>query len=103
MGLLDELEQQAQQRKANADDAGKRKSEREEIFRTQLDHCMDAAPADLGKLIDFQALSIEFDLEDSRFQARFEIDVLPFKVGDALPGAIRFGTEHITTAVIVQR
>lgn len=56
-----------------------------------------------GKLIDFQALSIEFDLEDSRFQARFEIDVLPYKVGDALPGAIRFGAEHITTAVVVQR
>ncbi|QFY62616.1 4'-phosphopantetheinyl transferase superfamily protein (plasmid) [Rhizobium grahamii] len=56
-----------------------------------------------GKLIDFQALSIEFDLEDSRFQARFEIDVLPYKVGDTLPGAIRFGAEHITTAVVVQR
>ena len=51
MGLLDELEQQAQQRKANADDAGKRKSEREEIFRTQLDPGMTALHDFLGKLI----------------------------------------------------
>ena len=51
MGLLDDLEQQAQQRKANADDAGKRKSEREEIFRTQLDPGMTALHDFLGKLI----------------------------------------------------
>jgi hypothetical protein len=51
VGLLDELEQQAQQRKANADDAGKRKSEREEIFRTQLDPGMTALHDFLGKLI----------------------------------------------------
>lgn len=51
MGLLDELEQQAQQRKANADDAGKRKAEREEIFRTQLDPGMGALHDFLGKLI----------------------------------------------------
>ena len=51
MGLLDELEQQAQQRKANADDAGKRKAEREEIFRTQLDPGMTALHDFLGKLI----------------------------------------------------
>jgi len=51
VGLLDDLEQQAQQRKANADDAGKRKSEREEIFRTQLDPGMTALHDFLGKLI----------------------------------------------------
>jgi hypothetical protein len=51
VGLLDELEQQAQQRKANADDAGKRKSEREEIFRTQLDPGMTALHDFLGKLV----------------------------------------------------
>ena len=51
MGLLDELEQQAQQRKANADDVGKRKAEREEIFRTQLDPGMTALHDFLGKLI----------------------------------------------------
>ena len=51
MGLLDELEQQAQQRKANADDAGKRKSEREEIFRTKLDPGMTALHDFLGKLV----------------------------------------------------
>jgi hypothetical protein len=51
VGLLDELEQQAQQRKANADDASKRKSEREEIFRTQLDPGMTALHDFLGKLV----------------------------------------------------
>jgi hypothetical protein len=51
VGLLDELEQQAQQRKANADDAGKRKAEREEIFRTQLDPGMTALHDFLGKLV----------------------------------------------------
>jgi len=51
VGLLDELEQQAQQRKANADDVGKRKAEREEIFRTQLDPGMTALHDFLGKLI----------------------------------------------------
>ena len=49
--MLDELEQQAQQRKANADDAGKRRAEREEIFRTQLDPGMTALHEFLGKLI----------------------------------------------------
>jgi len=51
VGLLDELEQQAQQRKASVDDAGKRKSEREEIFRTQLDPGMTALNEFLGKLV----------------------------------------------------
>ena len=51
MGLLDELEQQAQQRKANADDAEKRKSQREEIFRTQLEPGMVALFDFLNKLV----------------------------------------------------
>ncbi|KRB61196.1 hypothetical protein ASE04_22810 [Rhizobium sp. Root708] len=56
-----------------------------------------------GKLVDFQAISIEFDLAHGRFQARFETDVLPYRVRDTLPGTIRLGAEHITTAVVVQR
>lgn len=51
VGLLDELEQQAQQRKASADDAEKRKSQREEIFRTQLEPGMNALHEFLGKLV----------------------------------------------------
>ncbi|MBS0557666.1 MAG: hypothetical protein JSR27_09675 [Proteobacteria bacterium] len=51
MGLLDELEQQAQQRKASADDAEKRKSDREQIFRTQLEPGMVALHEFLGKLV----------------------------------------------------
>ena len=50
MGLLDELEQEAQARKATADDAEKRKAEREEIFRTQLDPGMTALYEYLQKL-----------------------------------------------------
>ncbi len=51
MGLLDELEQEAQKRKANADDAEKRKAEREEVFRTQLDPGMTALYEYLSKLV----------------------------------------------------
>ncbi|HST28896.1 MAG TPA: hypothetical protein VLK26_11075 [Rudaea sp.] len=51
VGLLDELEQQAQQRKVNADDAEKRKSQREEVFRTQLEPGMHALHEFLGKLV----------------------------------------------------
>jgi hypothetical protein len=51
VGLLDELEQEAQKRKANADDAEKRKAEREEIFRTTLDPGMTALYEYLTKLI----------------------------------------------------
>ncbi len=51
VGLLDELEQQAQQRKASADDAEKRKSQREEIFRTQLEPGMTALHEFLVKLV----------------------------------------------------
>jgi hypothetical protein len=51
VGLLDELEQEAQKRKATADDAVKRKAEREQIFRTQLDPGMVALSEYLNKLI----------------------------------------------------
>lgn len=51
MGLLDELEQEAQKRKATADDAEKRKAEREEVFRTQLDPGMTALYEYLSKLV----------------------------------------------------
>ena len=50
MGLLDELEQEAQRRKATQDDAGKRKAEREEIFRTQIEPGMSALYEYLQKL-----------------------------------------------------
>jgi hypothetical protein len=51
VGLLDELEQEAQKRKANADDAEKRKAEREEVFRTTLDPGMTALYDYLTKLV----------------------------------------------------
>lgn len=51
MGLLDELEQEALKRKANADDAAKLKAEREEVFRTKLDPSMVALNEYLTKLI----------------------------------------------------
>jgi hypothetical protein len=51
VGLLDELEQQAQQRKATSDDAAKLKAEREEIFRTKLDPSMVALFEYLTKLV----------------------------------------------------
>ena len=51
MGLLDELEQEAQKRKASADDAEKRKAEREQIFRTQLDPGVTALYEYLNKLV----------------------------------------------------
>ncbi len=51
MGLLDELEQEAQRRKASAGDAEKRKAEREEIFRTQIEPGMTALYEYLQKLV----------------------------------------------------
>jgi len=51
VGLLDELEQEAQKRKASADDAEKRKAEREQIFRTQLDPGVTALYEYLNKLV----------------------------------------------------
>jgi hypothetical protein len=50
VGLLDELEQEAQRRKASAGDAEKRKAEREEIFRTQIEPGMTALYEYLQKL-----------------------------------------------------
>lgn len=50
MGLLDELEQEAQRRKASAGDAEKRKAEREETFRTQIEPGMTALYEYLQKL-----------------------------------------------------
>lgn len=51
MGLLDELEQEARKHKASANDAEKRKADRDEVFRTQLDPGMSALYEYLGKLI----------------------------------------------------
>ncbi|HEX3895820.1 MAG TPA: hypothetical protein VHW73_06390 [Rudaea sp.] len=51
MGLLDELEQEAQKRRASADEAEKHKAEREDIFRTQLEPGMTALFAYLTKLV----------------------------------------------------
>lgn len=51
MGLLDELEQEAQKRKASAQDAEKLKAAREETFRTQLDPGMVALFDYLTKLV----------------------------------------------------
>jgi hypothetical protein len=51
VGLLDELEQEAQKRKASAEEAEKRKAEREEIFRTQLEPGMNALFEYLNKLV----------------------------------------------------
>jgi len=48
--LLDELEQEAQRRKATADDAGKRKAEREQTFLTQIEPGLGALYEYLQKL-----------------------------------------------------
>ena len=50
MGLLDELEQEAQKMKASANEAEQRKAEREEVFRTQLEPGMTALHTYLLKL-----------------------------------------------------
>lgn len=52
MGLLDELQQQAQQRKASDEDAARRKTEREEIYRSRLEPGMTALFEYLKKLVD---------------------------------------------------
>lgn len=51
VGLLDELEQQAQKQKASANDAEKLKAEREQIFRTLLDPGVTALYDYLTKLV----------------------------------------------------
>ena len=50
MGLLDELEQEAQRLKATADDASKRKAEREQAFHTQIEPGLGALYEYLQKL-----------------------------------------------------
>lgn len=50
MGLLDDLEQEAQRRKASLDEAEKAKAEREHVYRAQLDPAMQAFHEYLGKL-----------------------------------------------------
>jgi hypothetical protein len=50
VGLLDELEQEAQRLKATADDAGKRKAEREQVFHTQIEPGLGALYEYLQKL-----------------------------------------------------
>ena len=50
MGLLDELEQEAQRRKATSGDAAARKAEREEIYRTRIEPGMAALYEYLQKL-----------------------------------------------------
>ena len=52
VGLLDELQQQAQQRKASEQDAEQRKAEREDIYRTRLEPGMQALHEYLQKLVD---------------------------------------------------
>lgn len=50
VGLLDELEQEAQRLKATVDDAGKRKAEREQVFHTQIEPGLGALYEYLQKL-----------------------------------------------------
>ena len=50
VGLLDELEQEAQRRKASSGDAEKRKADRDEIFRTQIEPGLSALYEYLQKL-----------------------------------------------------
>jgi hypothetical protein len=50
VGLLDELEQEAQRRQATVDDAGRRKAEREQAFHTQIEPGLGALYEYLQKL-----------------------------------------------------
>ncbi len=51
VGLLEDLEQEAQQRKVSADDVERLKMEREEVFKKQLDPGMSALYEYLTKLV----------------------------------------------------
>lgn len=51
VGLLDELEQEAQKRGIAGDDAARRKAEREAAYRTRLEPALDGLHAFLGALI----------------------------------------------------
>lgn len=50
MGLLDDLEQEAQRRKASLDEVERAKAEREAVFKTQLEPAMQALHEYLSKL-----------------------------------------------------
>ncbi len=52
VGLLDELEQQAQQRGLAGDEAARRKAERDHAYRTHLEPALDALHAFLTELIE---------------------------------------------------
>ena len=52
MGLLDELEQQAQQRGLAGDEAARRKTERDHAYRAHLEPALDALHAFLSELIN---------------------------------------------------
>jgi hypothetical protein len=52
VGLLDELEQQAQQRGLGADEAARAKAERDAAYRSQLEPALDALHAFLTELIE---------------------------------------------------
>ena len=52
MGLLEELEHEAQKRRLSGDEAARLKTERETIYRTQLEPALDALNAFLGELIN---------------------------------------------------
>jgi hypothetical protein len=68
VGLLDELEQEAQRRKATADDAGKRKAEREQIFHTQIE-------PGLGALYEYlQKLTASLKILTPRKQQRYALN-----------------------------
>ena len=52
MGLLDELEQEAQKRGIASEEASRRKAEREALYRTRLEPALDGLHAFLAELID---------------------------------------------------
>ena len=51
MGLLDELEQEAQKRRLSGEDSARRKTERDTAYRVRLDPALDALHAFLSELI----------------------------------------------------
>lgn len=52
MGLLDDLEQESERRKAGLDDVGRQKQERETLYKTQLDPAMQALYEFLARLVN---------------------------------------------------
>lgn len=52
MGLLEELEQEAERRKAGLDEAGRQKQERESLYKTRLDPAMQALYEFLARLVN---------------------------------------------------